>query len=241
MLRPVDQRDLRAGDAVRFARLGRLHAALTADHSAKAADDANECAARGTWITLGCALLVAAGAAYHSVFFAQLRHRSSQVRQQHTQQRPISCDEYRGRRATTIAPSLESPGPEQVEAELAGSLLLYLTGVRARAGQITRARLYAGLRRVDGVEPVFELESEILDEIARVYDAQPCAESDEPLIPDLLAEDRAGIEQIVVTNTIPLNSKAAELKKIKVLSIAPLLAKAIKSIHEETSVSSLFV
>lgn len=49
------------------------------------------------------------------------------------------------------------------------------------------------------------------------------------------------IEQIVVTNTIPLNSKAAELKNIKVLSIAPLLAKAIKSIHEETSVSSLFV
>jgi ribose-phosphate pyrophosphokinase len=51
----------------------------------------------------------------------------------------------------------------------------------------------------------------------------------------------SGIEQIVVTNTIPLNSKAAELDNIKVLSIAPLLAKAIKSIHEETSVSSLFV
>src|SRR6059036_1392604 len=51
----------------------------------------------------------------------------------------------------------------------------------------------------------------------------------------------SGIEQIVVTNTVPLNSKAAELKNIKVLSIAPLLAKAIKSIHEETSVSSLFV
>jgi ribose-phosphate pyrophosphokinase len=49
------------------------------------------------------------------------------------------------------------------------------------------------------------------------------------------------IEKIVVTNTIPLNSKAAELENIKVLSIAPLLAKAIKSIHEETSVSSLFV
>ena len=51
----------------------------------------------------------------------------------------------------------------------------------------------------------------------------------------------SSIEQIVVTNTIPLNSKAAELKNIKVLTIAPLLAKAIKSIHEETSVSSLFV
>ena len=49
------------------------------------------------------------------------------------------------------------------------------------------------------------------------------------------------IERIVITNTIPRNGNARELEKIKVLSIAPLLAKAIKSIHEETSVSSLFV
>ncbi len=49
------------------------------------------------------------------------------------------------------------------------------------------------------------------------------------------------IEQVVTTNTIPLQGKTCSLEKIKVLSIAPLLAKAIKSIHEETSVSSLFV
>jgi len=53
--------------------------------------------------------------------------------------------------------------------------------------------------------------------------------------------DQSEIEQIIVTDTIPLRDHASELKKIKVLSIAPLLAKAIKSIHEETSVSSLFV
>jgi ribose-phosphate pyrophosphokinase len=49
------------------------------------------------------------------------------------------------------------------------------------------------------------------------------------------------IEEMVVTNTIPLHDHACEMRNIKVLSIAPLLAKAIKSIHEETSVSSLFV
>src|SRR3954447_14719352 len=49
------------------------------------------------------------------------------------------------------------------------------------------------------------------------------------------------IEQFVVTNTIPLPKNVPEKANIKVLSIAPLLAKAIKSIHEETSVSSLFV
>src|SRR3982750_665934 len=52
---------------------------------------------------------------------------------------------------------------------------------------------------------------------------------------------KSEIEQITVTNTIPLRDNACALDKIKVLSIAPLLAKAIKSIHEETSVSSLFV
>src|ERR1051326_429415 len=56
---------------------------------------------------------------------------------------------------------------------------------------------------------------------------------------ELLAESE--IEKVIVTNTIPLRDHACELDKIKVLSIAPLLAKAIKSIHEETSVSSLFV
>ena len=56
---------------------------------------------------------------------------------------------------------------------------------------------------------------------------------------ELLSE--SDIEKIIVTNTIPLRDNACELEKIKVLSIAPLLAKAIKSIHEETSVSSLFV
>jgi ribose-phosphate pyrophosphokinase len=49
------------------------------------------------------------------------------------------------------------------------------------------------------------------------------------------------IERVVTTNTIPLRDEACALEKIQVLSIAPLLAKAIKSIHEETSVSSLFV
>jgi ribose-phosphate pyrophosphokinase len=49
------------------------------------------------------------------------------------------------------------------------------------------------------------------------------------------------IEEVITTDTIPLDSKLEACKKIKVLSIAPLLAEAIKRIHEETSVSSLFI
>jgi ribose-phosphate pyrophosphokinase len=49
------------------------------------------------------------------------------------------------------------------------------------------------------------------------------------------------LEQVVVTNTIPTNDAVAKEPKIKVLSIAGLVARAIESIHEETSVSSLFM
>jgi len=49
------------------------------------------------------------------------------------------------------------------------------------------------------------------------------------------------IEQVVVTNTIPASEAAKREPKIKVLSIAGLVARAIQSIHEETSVSTLFL
>jgi ribose-phosphate pyrophosphokinase len=49
------------------------------------------------------------------------------------------------------------------------------------------------------------------------------------------------IDQVVVTNTIPTNELVAKEPKIKVLSIAGLIARAIQSIHEETSVSTLFL
>jgi ribose-phosphate pyrophosphokinase len=46
--------------------------------------------------------------------------------------------------------------------------------------------------------------------------------------------------QVVVTNSIPLTPAGANEPKIKVLSIAGLVARAIQSIHEETSVSKLY-
>jgi ribose-phosphate pyrophosphokinase len=53
--------------------------------------------------------------------------------------------------------------------------------------------------------------------------------------------DKAPIERLIVTNTIPLNGDRAKNGKIVSLSVAKLLSQAIRSIHEESSVSSLFV
>jgi ribose-phosphate pyrophosphokinase len=53
--------------------------------------------------------------------------------------------------------------------------------------------------------------------------------------------DESALQEVVFTNSIPLSKEGQASKKIKSLSVAPLLAEAIKSIHEETSVSVLFI
>lgn len=53
--------------------------------------------------------------------------------------------------------------------------------------------------------------------------------------------EKSQIKSLVITNSIPLSEKAKACKKIKVLSVSALLGEAIKRIHSEDSVSSLFV
>ncbi len=48
------------------------------------------------------------------------------------------------------------------------------------------------------------------------------------------------LEDVIVTNTIPMEENVTKCSKLTVLSVASLLGEAIKRIHEETSVSSLF-
>ena len=49
------------------------------------------------------------------------------------------------------------------------------------------------------------------------------------------------LEEVVVTNTIPLSEEKKKCKKIRTLSVGKLLAQAVESIHDETSVSVLFI
>ena len=48
------------------------------------------------------------------------------------------------------------------------------------------------------------------------------------------------IEEVIVTDSVPLTATAKKVSRIKVLSVAELLARGIHSIHEETSISELF-
>ncbi len=58
-----------------------------------------------------------------------------------------------------------------------------------------------------------------------------------PAIERINASD---IEEIVLTDTIPANSEGVATSKVRILSVAELLAEAIRRIHEDESVSSLF-
>ncbi|HEY1339402.1 MAG TPA: ribose-phosphate pyrophosphokinase [Bryobacteraceae bacterium] len=53
--------------------------------------------------------------------------------------------------------------------------------------------------------------------------------------------EASALKEVVFTNSIPLSKEAKKSHRIKSLSVAKLLAEAIRSIHEETSVSVLFV
>jgi ribose-phosphate pyrophosphokinase len=59
--------------------------------------------------------------------------------------------------------------------------------------------------------------------------------------PALQRIEASPIERVIVTNTTPLEEKLARCPKLTALSVAPLLGEAIRRIHDNSSVSSLFV
>ena len=49
------------------------------------------------------------------------------------------------------------------------------------------------------------------------------------------------LKELIATNTIPLSDQGKKSKKIKILDVSPILGEAIKRIHSDASVSSLFI
>jgi ribose-phosphate pyrophosphokinase len=51
--------------------------------------------------------------------------------------------------------------------------------------------------------------------------------------------EEAPIDQVIVTNTVPIPEEK-QFSKLRVLSIAPLIASALRAVFEDTSVSEIF-
>ena len=108
-----------------------------------------------------------------------------------------------------------------VVGEVSGRTCIIQDDIIDTAGTITKA---AAALKANGAEKIFA-----------------CAVHGVMSGPAIDRIEKSPIDKMIVTNTIPLTGDKAKCEKIKVLSVARLLGQAIKSIHEETSVSSLFV
>ena len=120
-----------------------------------------------------------------------------------------------------------------------------LTIVSPDAGGAERARAYA--KRLDAELAIIDKRrtedgtAEVMNVIGDVG-GRTCILQDDNIDTAIERLEAAPLDQVIITNTIPLTTEKAKCcKKIKQLSVARLLGQAIRSIHEETSVSSLFV
>jgi ribose-phosphate pyrophosphokinase len=109
---------------------------------------------------------------------------------------------------------------KEIIGEVRGRNILMCDDIIATAGTVCSA---AALVKKRGAEKIY------VGATHGVFAAQA---------PEKLME--APIDEVVVTNTIPLNDGAKKIGKVKVLSVAGMLGEAIKRIHRNESVSSLF-
>lgn len=119
---------------------------------------------------------------------------------------------------------------------------------RRRASEVAEMRLVGEVK-----DAIAVLVDDMIDtagtitEAARVVSAAGAREviacATHPILSDPACDrlNHSAIKEIITTNTIPLRAKAqAEMANLKVISVGALLAEAIRRIHNEESVSSLF-
>ncbi len=147
----------------------------------------------------------------------------------------VSPDAGGTERARAFAKRLECPmavidkrrtGPNVAEVmhligDVKGKIAIILDDMIDTAGTLTQA---AGALKQNGAESIYA-----------------CATHGVLSGPAIDRINGSVIEEILLTDTIPLGEKGARTSKIKVLSVAPLLGEAIRRIHDDESVSSLFI
>jgi ribose-phosphate pyrophosphokinase len=154
-----------------------------------------------------------------------------------------------GRKVTVVSP--DAGGVERARAfarRLNNANLAIIDKRRQRASEVAEMNLVGEVR-----DSVALLIDDMIDtagtitEAAKVIMAAGASEviacATHPILSDPACEriSKSVLRELVTTNSIPLKPKTqAELPNLKVLSVASLIAEAIRRIHNEESVSSLF-
>src|SRR5216684_5169587 len=153
-----------------------------------------------------------------------------------------------GARVSVVSPDAGGVERARAFARRLNADLAIIDKRRRRASEVAEMRLVGEVK-----DSVAILVDDMIDtagtitEAAKVTLAAGAAEvmvcATHPILSDPACDrlNKSHLTEIITTNTIPLRAKAqAELTKLKVLSVASLLAEAVKRIHNEESVSSLF-
>ena len=165
---------------------------------------------------------------------------------------PVLIDYLRkrldGEKISVISP--DAGGVERARA-FAGRLnanLAIINKRRRRASEVAEMQLVGEVRDsvavlVDDMIDTAGTITEAAKVVANAGASEVFAVATHPILSDPACErlNKSNIVEIVTTNSILLRPKVQmELKKLKVLSVATLIAEAVKRIHNEESVSSLF-
>jgi ribose-phosphate pyrophosphokinase len=154
-----------------------------------------------------------------------------------------------GQKVTVVSP--DAGGVERARAfarRLNNANLAIIDKRRQRASEVAEMNLVGEVR-----DSIALLIDDMIDtagtitEAAKVIKAAGATEviacATHPILSDPACEriSKSVLKELVTTNSIPLKpTTQAELPNLKVLSVASLIAEAIRRIHNEESVSSLF-
>lgn len=151
-------------------------------------------------------------------------------------------------RVTVVSPDAGGVERARAFARRLNADLAIIDKRRQRASEVAEMRLVGEVRdsiallvddMIDTAGTITEASNVIL--AAGANEVIACATH--PILSDPACErlQRSAIKELVTTNTIPLRAKTqAEVANLQVLSVGALIAEAIRRIHDEESVSSLF-
>jgi ribose-phosphate pyrophosphokinase len=153
-----------------------------------------------------------------------------------------------GRRVSVVSPDAGGVERARAFARRLNANLAIIDKRRPRASEVAEMQLVGEVRDSSAllVDDMIDTAGTITEAAKVVMNAganEVLACATHPILSDPACErlNESCLEEVITTNSIPLRAKAqAELGSLKVLSVASLIAEAIRRIHNEESVSSLF-
>jgi ribose-phosphate pyrophosphokinase len=153
-----------------------------------------------------------------------------------------------GRRISVVSPDAGGVERARAFARRLNANLAIIDKRRRRASEVAEMQLVGEVRDssallVDDMIDTAGTITEAAKVVMKAGATEVLACATHPILSDPACErlNKSSLTELITTNTIPLRAKAqAELGSLKVLSVASLIAEAIRRIHNEESVSSLF-